>query len=88
VDQSNGTAELIVGNLTNGIGHAHNKSGATVALKWIAQKGIPLVTKSHTAEYLAEDIDMFGWELTTDEMSTLSASTKPAGSPSMMCSSW
>ena len=48
VDQSNGTAELITGPLTNGIGRAHNKSGATVALKWLAQQAIPLVTKAHT----------------------------------------
>jgi|EP01049_Picozoa_sp_SAG25_P011557 diketogulonate reductase-like aldo/keto reductase len=71
VDQANGTAELINGPLTNGIGRSHNKSGATVALKWLAQHRIPFVTKAHSAKYLAEDIDLFGWELTEAEMTKL-----------------
>ena len=87
MDQTNGTHELITGNLTNSIGRAHGKHGATVALKWIAQKSIALVTKSHSATNLAEDIDVFGWELTDAEMARLSAATSPAGTPSMMCTS-
>jgi diketogulonate reductase-like aldo/keto reductase len=72
VDQTNGTAELITGPLTNGIGLAHgNKSGATVALKWLAQQRVPLVTKAHSLKYLREDIDLYGWELTKPEMAEL-----------------
>ena len=59
IDQANGTAELINGPLTTGIGRAHNRSGATVALKWLAQQGIPLVTKAHTQQYLNQDIDLY-----------------------------
>ena len=87
VDQGNGTAELITGNLTNGIGKKHGKSGAQVALKFLVQKGIPLVTKAHTPQYIAEDIDLYGWELEPAEMAQLSAAKSPPGTPSMMCKS-
>lgn len=61
VDQANGTAELITGALTNGIGLAHgNKSGATVALKWLAQQRVPLVTKAHSLKYLLRTIH-YSW---------------------------
>jgi diketogulonate reductase-like aldo/keto reductase len=58
-------------------------------LRWIYQQGIPLTTKASSAEHLAEDIDIFSWSLTDEEMATLSAATSPAGSPSLMmkCSS-
>jgi len=48
-----------------------------------------LTTKASSTQHLAEDIDVFSWSLTDDEMATLSAATSPAGSPSLMmkCSS-
>ena len=36
-------------------------AGAQVALKWLVQQNVPLVTKAKTAEYLNEDIDLFDW---------------------------
>ena len=80
-----GKKELITGNMTTTIGKAHQKSGAQVALKWIVAQGIPLVTKANSASFLAEDIDLFSWELTAAEKSTLDAATSPAGTPSFMC---
>jgi len=80
-----GSSELINGPLVTGIGKAHNKTGAQVSLKWIAQKPIPLVTKADRADFLAEDIDLFDWQLTPGEVSQLSAAKKPAGLPSFMC---
>jgi len=80
-----GTSELINGPLVTSIGKNHNKTGAQVSLKWVAQKGIPLVTKADRVDYLAEDIDLFDWTLSSTEMGQLSAATTPAGLPSFMC---
>lgn len=80
-----GSAELVTGELVTAIGQAHGKSGPTVALKWLWQNGITLTTKSTNATYLAEDLDLFDWMLTDDEMAKLNSATKPAGTPSFMC---
>lgn len=75
-----GPSSLITGNLTNGIGKAHNKSGAQVALKWLAQRDVPLITTSLKPAYLAEDMDVYSdWELTEAELSNLDAQTAPVG---------
>eukprot|EP00729_Bicosta_minor_P002919 gene2919-23949_t len=65
---------------------AHNVSSAQVALKWVVAQGYALAFKADTAEYLAEDIDLFSWNLTAAEMNQLTAATTPAGSPSWSCS--
>jgi len=80
-----GSHELIDGPLVTGIGKTHNKTGAQVSLKWLAQKPVPLVTKADRADFLAEDIDLFDWQLSPGEVSQLSASKTPAGLPSFMC---
>jgi len=80
-----GSSELISGNLTTSIGKAHGKTGAQVALKWIAQKSVSLVTKADRVDYLAEDFDLWDWQLSPGEMEQLSAAKKPAGLPSFMC---
>lgn len=82
-----GSKELISGELTTSIGKNHNKSGAQVALKWIIQKNIPLVTKATNPKYIAQDIDLFDFMLTDDEMKQLSETRKPKGTPSFFCKS-
>jgi len=81
-----GSKDLITGRLVTSIAKAHGKaSGATVALKWLVQSGVPLVTKASDPAYMAEDIDLFGWELTAAEMKQLNEATTPSGTPSFMC---
>jgi 2,5-diketo-D-gluconate reductase A len=81
-----GSKELITGELVTSIAKAHGKaSGATVALKWLVQSGVPLVTKASDPTYMKEDIDLFGWELTDAEMKQLNDATTPSGSPSFVC---
>lgn len=70
---------LIEGNLTNSIGKAHGKSGAQVALKWLVQQGIPIATRASSARYLAQDIELFDWNLTSTELASLGAATEPKG---------
>jgi 2,5-diketo-D-gluconate reductase A len=80
------TSELIHGPVTTSIGKNHNKSSVQVALKWIWQHGHPLTTKSSNPVHLEEDIDLFDWTLTNDEMEQLDELTSPKGNPSFMCS--
>jgi diketogulonate reductase-like aldo/keto reductase len=83
-----GSDDLITGPLVSGIAKAHGKaSGATVSLKWLNQNGIPIVTKASDPTYLAEDFDLFGWQLTDAEMDQLNKATSPSGAPSFSCSS-
>ena len=78
---------LIDGALTTGIGRAHNKSGAQVALKYVAEHGAGLVTRALTEQYLVSDNDLFGWNLTAAELTHLDAATEPAAQPCLFCHS-
>ena len=69
--------ELINGPLVSQIGAKYKKSGAQVSLKWAVQQGIPVVPKSANPTHLKENLDLFGWSLTKEEMATLSAATSP-----------
>ena len=79
------TTELITGNLTTSIGQLHNKSSVQVALRFLIQSGVPLVTKSDSLIHLADDIDLFSWELSDEEMTELYQAKTPAGEPSFRC---
>merc|ERR1712217_961414 len=72
---------LIHGNLTNGIGKAYNKTGAQVALRWVAQHGVPFNTASNKAGHLQEDLDVLAFNLTAEDMKTLDAASTPQGEP-------
>lgn len=67
------------------IGESYSKSAAQVALKWLVDKGVPLATKSDSAKYLAQDIDMFSWELSEDHMADLDGKTQSSDKPSFAC---
>ena len=55
------------------IGKAHSVSAAQVAFRWLIQQDILAVTAAHIPEYIAEDLNVFSFELTAAEMATLSA---------------
>lgn len=50
-----------------------NLTGAQVGLRWLVQSGHPFVTASGQVQYDREDLDLFSFELTSDEMSALTA---------------
>jgi len=76
--------ELITGELVTSIGAKYNKTGAQVALKWQVQQGIPVIPKSGNPAHQAQNIDLFGWELSDADMATLTQATSPpvGGGPS------
>merc|ERR1719181_532924 len=81
--------DIIHGTVTGTVARAHNVSNVQVALKWIVQQGIPAVTKSATLAHLQQDFDLWSWNLTAEEVTTLNSfRTKvPFDNPSYACSS-
>ena len=50
------------------IGAKYNKSAAQVALRWLTQRGIVAIPKSTHKERMAQNLDVFDFALTADEM--------------------
>jgi 2,5-diketo-D-gluconate reductase A len=57
----------------SGIGAAHGKSVAQVVLRWLIQRGVVVIPKSVRADRMRENIDVFGFTLTDDEMARIAA---------------
>ena len=57
----------------NAVAKAHNKSSAQVALRWIVQQDIVVVTETDKLSHEIGDLELFDWRLTKTEMENLSA---------------
>ena len=55
------------------IGEKCGKTSAQVMLRWHIQRGVVVIPKSTHVERMAENINVFDFELTTDEMSRIAA---------------
>lgn len=53
------------------IGARHEKSVAQVVLRWLIQRGVVVVQKSVRAERMRENINVFDFELSDDDMSRI-----------------
>jgi diketogulonate reductase-like aldo/keto reductase len=65
-----------VGNLVDhatigSVAQAHGKTPAQVLIRWSIQLGNIVIPRSSSPERIAENIAVFDFELTDDEMSTL-----------------
>jgi diketogulonate reductase-like aldo/keto reductase len=54
--------------ILNIISEEHGKTAAQVALRWLRQKGIIVIPKSSSESHLRENLDIFDWSLTPEEM--------------------
>lgn len=61
-------SEILKGKFTSTLANSHGKSTIQVALKWLVQHGVPAVTKSSNPAHLAQDFDLWSWNLTEAEM--------------------
>ncbi|KAB2624104.1 D-galacturonate reductase-like [Pyrus ussuriensis x Pyrus communis] len=50
------------------IAESKGKTTAQIALRWVYQQGVSLVTKSVNKERMNQNIDIFGWSLTEEEL--------------------
>ncbi|MGW6906847.1 aldo/keto reductase [Streptomyces sp. NPDC054940] len=53
------------------IGAKHGKSVAQVVLRWLTQRGVVAIPKSVRPERMAENLDVFDFELTDDQMAAI-----------------
>ena len=56
-----------------------------VSLRWVVQHDVMLAVESTSAGHLASDLDIFGWELSAEDMATLDAQVTPSGDYSFKC---
>jgi diketogulonate reductase-like aldo/keto reductase len=68
-----GRNNLFTHPLLSEIAEKHGKSVAQVVLRWLTQRGIVAIPKSVRAERMAENIDVFDFELTDDQMASIAA---------------
>ena len=77
--------DLIDGALVRAIGEANGRTGVQTSLRYVAQLGYALVTKSASKAHLEEDIDLFLWALTPSQMRALGEARSPAANYSFAC---
>ncbi|RZL84690.1 MAG: aldo/keto reductase [Rhodococcus sp. (in: high G+C Gram-positive bacteria)] len=76
-----GSPEILGHRVLTGIAAAHGRTAPQVILRWLVDRGASAVVKSTRAERLRENIDVFGFELTNEEMAQIAAldQQKPGG---------
>lgn len=61
------------------VGEAHGKDEAQVALRWLVQQGVVAIPKASSTERARSNSEVFDFELSEDEMSSVSALSGPRG---------
>lgn len=67
------TAKLLGAPTICEIARAHNKSSAQVILRWNLQKSVVVIPGSSNPEHIRENLDIFDFELTPEEMDRINA---------------
>jgi 2,5-diketo-D-gluconate reductase B len=61
------------------IGRAHGKSPAQVCLRWLVQQNVVAIPRTSRIERLSENIDIFDFALSEEEMGSIFALANPKG---------
>lgn len=67
------TAELLNNETIVEIASNHNVSSAQVILRWDLQRGIVVIPGSSNPDHIKENLDLFGFELSEEEMDRINA---------------
>ena len=67
------TAELLGDETISAIAGSHGVTSAQVILRWNLQRGIVVIPGSSNPDHIRENLDLFGFELTEDEMKQMDA---------------
>lgn len=67
------TADLLNNKTISKIAQAHGKSSAQVILRWNLQKGVVVIPGSSNPDHIKENMDIFGFVLTNEEMEQINA---------------
>ena len=82
-----GTDGIVKSELLTSIGAKYNKTAAQVALRWLTQRGIVAIPKSSHKERMAQNINIFDFSLSDDDMAEIAkmnrhdAGTRDFGAP-------
>ena len=68
-----GKNDLFTNPILSGIAAKHGKSVSQVVLRWLIQREVVVIPKTVTPARMAENFDVFGFELSIDEMVHISA---------------
>ncbi len=68
-----GKNDLFSDPMLSEIGSAYGKSVAQVVLRWLVQRGVIVIPKSVRADRMRENIDVFDFELTDEQMEKIAA---------------
>ena len=66
-----GADGIVKSELLAEIGNKYGKSAAQVALRWLTQRGIVAIPKSSHKERMAQNLNIFDFMLTTEEMAQI-----------------
>lgn len=66
-----GKNDIFTNPVLSTIGQAHDKSVAQVALRWLTQRGVVVIPKSTRPERMAENLDVFDFTLSDEEMTQI-----------------
>lgn len=55
-----------------GLGKDYGRTGAQVCLKWALQRGMAVIPKSNNAGRIAQNLDVWGFELKKSDMERIS----------------
>ena len=66
-----GVDGIIKSELLGDIGAKYGKTASQVALRWLTQRGIVAIPKSSHKERMAQNLDIFDFSLTDDEMAQI-----------------
>jgi 2,5-diketo-D-gluconate reductase A len=68
-----GRNDLFANPILTQIGNAHGKSVAQVVLRWLIQRDVVVIPKSIRPDRMAENLDVFDFELDDDELAKIAA---------------
>lgn len=67
------TAELLGNEVISSIAGAHGVTSAQVILRWNLQRGVVVIPGSSNPDHIRENLDIFGFELSEEEMEQIAA---------------
>ena len=68
-----GRNEIFTNPVLSEIGRAHEKSTAQVILRWLVERDVIVIPKSVRPERMAENLDIFDFSLTAEEMAAIAS---------------
>jgi len=71
-----------------GIADRRGRSPAQVLLRWCVQRGIPVITKSTHRDRIAENAQVFDFELSAADMEELDALDRSGGTEAALERKW